>query len=309
MFNLKNLTKKIKNKKLKGNISLLVILILLATSVITLLSINQIQRLITYWNQTFNYFRAYYLAKAWTELWLAEVYNRGDGFNHSVTGGNSIVTWNLVWDYSGFNPYFNMTISWSFLYLTNDIRESEECLDENRIRLETGAGVMLSLFSDITKWTKKILTWWEPEIKAMNKEEIKKLQLEKDSPSANNSLTFAFFTYKLTNNEEGEDDYTIDDIIVEKGKDPKDLNSFLSSDAKYLVDSTDTNTKKYLTIKNSWEEPVEFCITIKSKDIPIPYSNSLITVVWHYGGTEVGIQSIVKKWVPDWTLNVWGKEE
>jgi ABC-type microcin C transport system permease subunit YejE len=67
---------KIRNKRLKGNISLLVILILLASSVIALLSINQIQRLISYGNMTFNYFRAFYLAKAGTELGLTEVYNR-----------------------------------------------------------------------------------------------------------------------------------------------------------------------------------------------------------------------------------------
>ena len=36
----------------------------------------------------------------------------------------------------------------------------------------------------------------------------------------------------------------------------------------------------------------------------IPYSNFLITVFWYYGDMEVGLQSVVKKWVPDWTLNV-----
>ena len=88
---MKRLISKIKYKRLKGNISLLVILILLASSVISLLSINQIQRLLTYWNMTFNYFRAFYLAKAWTELWLTEVYNSGDGFNHSISGDNLII--------------------------------------------------------------------------------------------------------------------------------------------------------------------------------------------------------------------------
>ena len=126
---MRKLLAKIRNKKLKGNISLLVILILLATSVITLLSINQITRLITYWNQTFNYFRSYYLAKAWTELWLAEVYNREDWFNHEVLSWSDIVSWNLVWNFAGFNPYFDMTISeWTdefniFPLPTNDIKD------------------------------------------------------------------------------------------------------------------------------------------------------------------------------------------
>ncbi len=58
------ITKSFIKKKLSGNVSLLVILILLASSVIALLSINQIQHLLTYGNMTFNYFRSYYLAKA-----------------------------------------------------------------------------------------------------------------------------------------------------------------------------------------------------------------------------------------------------
>jgi len=61
---MKNFIAKIRNRRLKGNVSLLVIFILLASSVIALLSINQIQRLLTYGNMTFNYFRAFYLAKA-----------------------------------------------------------------------------------------------------------------------------------------------------------------------------------------------------------------------------------------------------
>ena len=86
---MKRLLAKIRNKKFKGNISLLVILILLASSVIALLSISQIQHLITYWNMTFNYFRAFYLAKAWTELGLTEVYNRENWFEDEIKNTKS----------------------------------------------------------------------------------------------------------------------------------------------------------------------------------------------------------------------------
>lgn len=302
MFNIKNLTKRIKNKKLRGNISLLVILVLLATSVITLLSINQITRLITYWNQTFNYFRAYYIAKAWTELWLAEVYNREDGFNNKIPKESSIVSWNLLEEYSTFNPYFDTIITWSFKYLTNDARESNECNSWNTIRLGTGEWIMLSLFSDTTTETKKILSGWTDSnsISPLNKDKIEKIKLETPLYSSDPSkLTFAFFTYKYDNEIK---DYVMDDIIVKTDQNTNNLENFLKNDAEYLMDN---NSKKYLTIKNSgtWNEVYEFCITTENESL-IPYSNSLITTVWHYGDTEVGIQSIVKKWVPDWTLNV-----
>ena len=150
---MKKFISKIRNKRLKGNVSLLIIFILLASSVIALLSINQIQRLLTYWNMTFNYFRAFYLAKAGTELWLTEVYNSWDGFNDEILGGSSIVQDNLVWIYSGFNPYFTMNISWNFQYLTDDVRYTNNCDDDNnKITLGTWEWIMLSLFRDNTQW-------------------------------------------------------------------------------------------------------------------------------------------------------------
>lgn len=282
---MKKLIMKIKNKRLKGNISLLVILILLASSVISLLSINQIQRLLTYWNMTFNYFRAFYLAKAWTELWLTEVYNSGDGFNHSISGDNLIIQDNLVWTYSGFNPYFNMAITGRFFHLTEDIRKSDECGSWNKIKLATWAWIMLSLFSDDTgtRDIRKILSDNDADKKFSSLNSFKNLSFEGPIDS---ELTFAFFTYsgdEMTN------------IVVSTWK---NLWNFLNEK------SINAGEKWYLTIKNSWNEDVEFCI--KMGDELIPYSDYLVTVFWHYGDMEVGLQSIVKKWVPDWTLNVIG---
>lgn len=267
------------NKKLKGNISLLVILILLASSVIGLLSINQIQRLITYWNQTFNYFRAFYLAKAWTELGLTEVYYREAGFNHSINSWDAIVSWNLNEAYSGFNPYFEMTISGSFTTLTNDIK-NQSCDSWNKITLWTGEWIMLSLFFDTTSWLDTILSdsWTFKPMSWLNK-----LSLSGNNPE----LTFAFFKYDNNGN--------MDDVYVSTWT---NLSDFLSKN------SIGDGKKWYLTIKNSWSEEVSFCVYNNWNSIPS--SDSLITVRGNYGDMEVWIQSVVKKWVPDWALNVLG---
>ena len=274
------------NKKLKGNISLLVILILLASSVIGLLSINQIQRLITYWNQTFNYFRAFYLAKAWTELGLTEVYYREAGFNHSINSWDAIVSWNLNEVYSGFNPYFEIAISGRFATLTNDIK-NQSCDSWNKITLWTGEWIMLSLFFDTTSWFDNILSdSWNHE----NMSWFDKLSLSGNIAS---ELTFAFFTYWT--NSDGE---YMDNVVVSTWT---DLSDFLSKN------SIGNGKKWYLTIKNSGSSEVSFCVYNKW-DL-IPSSDSLITVRWNYGDMEVWIQSVVKKWVPDWALNVlWSNE-
>ena len=286
---MKKLLAKIRNKKLKGNISLLVILILLASSVISLLSINQIQRLITYGNMTFNYFRAFYIAKAGTELWLTEVYNSGNGFSQ-ILSGSSITTWNFLSGYEWFEPHFNMTITGSFATLTNDIR-NPDC-SGNKIRLTTWAWIMLSLFFDNNSTLPNILS---DNVGYKRFDYVNNLSL---NWTIDSELTFAFFTYKYDSEVK---DYVMDDIVVETWN---SLTSFFSN--PLVSNLVASENRRYLTIKNSWNKSVEFCITTNSDKV-IPYSDSIITVFWHYGDMEVGLQSIVKKQVPDWTLNVIGQ--
>lgn len=291
---MKKLLDKIRNKKLKGNVSLLVIFILLASSVISLLSINQIQRLLTYWNMTFNYFRAFYIAKAGTELWLTEVYHREAWFEHSVLSGDLIVTENLIWIYTWFNPYFNMNISWNFQYLTNDVRYTSECSGDNKITLGSWEWIMLSLFTDETSVIDDILTGTKES--NINKYDnisnvtLRDLQWEKNT-NTDKVLTFWLFSYDGSGN--------MTDIVVVETWDNR-LNSFLENNS--IINNDDK--RKYLTIKNprTWDEVVKFCV-YADRNL-IPYSDSLISVQANYGDMEVWIESVVKKWVPDWTLNV-----
>ena len=295
---MKKFISKIRNKRLKGNVSLLVIFVLLASSVIALLSINQIQHLLAYWNMTFNYFRAFYLAKAWTELGLTEVYYREAWFEDSVGSWDAIVTWNLIPLYSGFNPYFTMDISWSFLHLTDDVRYTDKCDGDNRITLGTWEWIVLSLFFDKTEWLDKILTWTKQnEINNNIKEwpdfRISELQIE----NIKKDWGFQHFTFWLF---DYGDNWDMDKIYV-KTWDENSLNDFLEN-----INNMTESKRRYLTIKNPGtnNETVSFCITTNSHNQLIPYSDSLIRVRWNYDNMEVWLQSVVKKTTPSWSLNV-----
>ena len=280
---------KIRNKRLKGNVSLLVILILLASSVIALLSINQIQHLISYWSMTFNYFRAYYLAKAWTELWLTEVYNREAWFEHTIDSGDYIVTENLVWIYTGANPYFTMNISWNFQYLTDDVRYTNECSGGNKITLGSWEWIVLSLFIDKTK-DNKIFSG-PSDIERLDDNVIRDLKLFGEEKNWDfKHYIFWLFDY-------GDNLEDMWNIIV---KTWTNLDTILTDD-----NIKNLKTRRYLSIKNpwTWNEVTSFCITT-NKPTLIPYSNALITVRGNYGDMEVWLQSVVKRTSPDWSLNV-----
>ena len=299
---MKKLLAKIRNKRLKGNVSLLVILILLASSVIALLSISQIQHLITYWNMTYNYFRAFYLAKAWTELGLTEVYYREAWFENTINSWDAIVSWNFTGANSGFNTYFTMNISWNFQHLTNDVRYTNECDVGNRITLWAWEWIMLSLFKDVTTGcTNTILTGYS-NIKKMGNDVIQNIEMENTEWSW---WTIRYFTFWLFDYNTGWD---MNNITV---KTWDNLNIFLKNVFSGAMKNFGSGSEHaYLTIKNpwTWSETVSFCIHDKEskrkENKVIPYSNSLITVRGNYADMEVWLQSVVEKEVPFWAMDV-----
>jgi hypothetical protein len=248
---------------------------------------------------TFNYFRAFYLAKAGTELGLTEVYNRDNWFEDKIINKKNsdgtinfekIIEDNFLWkdnEYEWAKPYFDMEIKSRFKLITDDIRNTNTC-NGNEITLKPEDAdnpwewIMLSLFKDKTSTRNEILN---PEKK--NLEQLSNYQeLEMKWIIWAKDFTFWIFWYK---------DGDMKDIKVKKTDNLKD----------FLKDNPldwDYNLTKYLTIKNSWTETIKFCLYMGWK--VIPYSNSLITVRGHYWDMEVGLQSIVKKEVPAWSLDI-----
>ena len=195
--------------------------------------------------------------------------------------------------YSGFNPYFTMNISWDFKFLTDDVRYTNECSGDNKITLGTWEWIMLSLFNDTTSWISAIITWTnESNIKWLSDNFIKNIEIYWKTTEWN----FKYFTFWLFNYNKNWDMWN---IFVKTGN---YLNEFLW----YYISKVGWD-RRYLTIKNpwTWNETVSFCIYNKgNSNSPIPYSDLLITVRGNYGNMEVWLQSVVKKEVPFWAMDV-----
>ena len=233
---------------------------------------------------TFNYFRAFYLAKAGTELGLTEVYNRGDGFEWKVTDSEhkNIITNNFLWEdkkYEAFNPAFTMEIKSIFQTITNDIR-NQNCND-NEIILKEWEWIMLSLFKDTTSDLNDIFTPWSSSYESYK--DIQNLKFDWI-----HQWTFTFWLF-------GYDDKNRENMVDFKVKGSQnDLSNFLTNNI--------SGTYKYLTIKNSWNSVAKFCISSDWEEIP--YSSSIITVRGNYGDMEVWLESVVKKSTPSRSLDV-----
>lgn len=132
------------NRILKWNVSIMVILILLACSLMGILTVVFLNSLITYTDDTYSYHKSYYIAKAWLELALTEIDNSAMWFSHTIETGDFINANNFecVW------CYFTSRILWRSWLISNNFWEDTECTVENALVLNPWQSLTIPMFYD-----------------------------------------------------------------------------------------------------------------------------------------------------------------
>ena len=280
-------------RKAKGNISLLVIFVLLSTSLLALLALSQIRNLMAYGNTTYNYFRAHYLAKAGLELAITETFIRDAGFGANVTAEDAIVTLNfLTAENEARDPYFESEIQGRFQLLTNSVKESAKegitCSATNKITLAQGESVVAPLFYDHAGESKKHSNYLAKKTQVSPMGNISSIAIKDRTPG---ELTFGVFAFS------GEAMETMISMASAHGTELSTF--FLGAAVKKVIEldtRSDPTIRKFLTIVNSSSSTVSFCI-FSNKDA-LASQDTLITVRAHYGDTEVGMQAILSEPFP-----------
>lgn len=135
-------------KKRSGNISILVIFVLLASSLLGVLSMNFVQQMMKQSAAVTSYYKAYYLSKAWIELWLTAIQHRGIWFQYTVNTGDALVRDNF---FSGYTYSLFTTISGTASLLSQKFWQSSGC--DFPYVLSGGESLIIPLFRDTTPWT------------------------------------------------------------------------------------------------------------------------------------------------------------
>ena len=131
------------NKILKWNVSIMIILILLACSLMGVLTVVFLKSLITYTDDTYSYHKSYYIAKAWLELALTEIDNSAMWFSQYIESGNVINNnFECVW------CHFTSHIQWRSRIISNDFWENPICTDENALILQQWQSLIIPMFYD-----------------------------------------------------------------------------------------------------------------------------------------------------------------
>ncbi len=133
----------------RWNISILVIFVLLASSLLGVLSMTFVQQMMKQSAVVNSYYKTYYLSKAWIELGLVQIKHRGIGFDYTVNTGDQIVFDNFLCEP---NCSLSTNISWTASLLSKKFRQENGSGCEFPYALSGGDSLIVPLFRDMYSW-------------------------------------------------------------------------------------------------------------------------------------------------------------
>jgi len=169
----------------RWNISILVIFVLLASSLLGILAMNFVQQMMKQSALVYSYYKTYYLSKAGIELGLVEIGHRGIWFEYTVNTGDAIVLDNFSlssWSYA-----LSMNISGMSSLLSQKFWQGSGC--EFPYVLNGGESLIVPLFRDTYTWS--VAETFVPEIVYQNLADLfKNEKIDIESLSPPDSVTF-----------------------------------------------------------------------------------------------------------------------
>lgn len=287
-----------KNRILKWNVSIMVILVLLACSLMGILTAVFLNSLITYTDDTYSYHKSYYIAKAWLELALTEIDNSSMWFSHIIESGDSINESNFecVW------CHFTSRIQWRSNLVSDDFWESNECNDETALVLQPWQSMTIPMFYDNASGFDEIFSnedsisrLWVNSTDRYNL----KLQCIKNCSNSILNVWVVFQTWSLT--------WDISwDYLYMTGISAADQNFFQTYFTKfdtYYVDYVWGNVGyyPYIVISNSENKEISFCV--KHEDIQWPTTKYFMSSLWEYMWKTVWLQAVYAQPTPSFFIN------
>ncbi len=288
--------------KIKGNISILVILVLLASSLIWVLTMNFLKQMISYTNDAYSYHKSYYFAKAGLELALVQVDNSGIWFSNILSGKDSIFSDNFVCD----NCWFDVDIKWLTQYLSNKFWLSTGCDDNTAFFIKWWESIIIPMFSQRSPISNYSVF-------------DQNIQYNFDLLKYRNYMTFVKnqpynWNINLWLIILSGDDIQRDFLFIKSYDTTQDVfqKYFKEFDDFYWDLLNKNNYFSYVIISNSSQEDLSFCVRLDDfnqwwvlKSAFLPTMNFFISSIWNFMGRDIGLQAIYGQPVPSFLANTY----
>ena len=281
--------------KFKWNISVMILFILIASSLMWLLAMYFVRQLVWYSGLIHNYYKSYYISKAGLELGLVET-NINPVWLNSVVLLSGDINDNFECDTEAKDCWFKMNVIWQTTGLLSDnFWLGAGCTDETAFVLWTGEQMLIPMY---------ITDSWKS-----HKDNLSKLHFNTDILTnilTKNRLYFAFSwdidpvdtTINLWIIPVNSDTWKIDNywrFFMTWSLDQNSIKTFFDK-YKTLKESV-TNTLlenhyiHYLLIWNDNDKVIKFCINVKNEnnsDRKLAMQKYYIESVWFYRDDVVG---------------------
>lgn len=276
----------------KWNISILVIFVLLASSLLGVLSMNFIQSMMKQSATTYNYYQSYYLAKAGVELGLTELGHRGVGFEQTFAD-SGFVQKNFL---CGKRCDLTFALSWTSSYLSQQFRTDTTC--KFPFVLSGGGSLIIPVFKDIFSWS--LSDGFSQKISYQNL--YKELRKANIIPSADSPVTFGMVVLSW-------EELASDGIFFQSGSLDGWLQSFLTAfDTQFRepqgissLDRRDISPYRFFfMISNPSDKDISFCVNVPWA---LPTQQYYLQSQWTYDSQKLWLEAIYKQPIPDFLLN------
>lgn len=276
------------HKKLKWNILILVILVMLTVAMMGLLTMSFLKQMFSYTINLDWYYKSYYLSKAWLELALTEIDNSDIWFTNHITWTDNIFTQNLCqnWDCS-----VDLHIRWRWNFLSERFFESTGCTSDSAFTLSDWESFALPLFFqkswlsnyDILQWLGNTQTQYV--IHSLWTIKLYFPNTPQWDSKLNLSLVFSWLEQQL------------DNLYIAGYPMDKDTISNYNNELRsnWINVEKIRDSKVYLMIWNANSYPVSFCF---NSQVELPATKFYVVSLWNYQWKYVGMQAIYAQPIP-----------
>lgn len=272
------------HKKKGGNITILVIFVLMASGIIGILTMHFVRQ-IMYYNGVINaYYKSYYLARAGLEISLTQITERGVWFDYSIQKGDAIIKDN-------FSCHDNCSVSTEIFgksaYINQNAWTETGCNEKNMFVLKRWESLMLPLFIDNFKETNNVASSLSGlNYKKQFPNDLRFDYLNQWSQAKNYSLWLIAEWVPVLSRQYNDTDYN------------NNFTEFLWQD---YIDAERRSLLNYFLISNSADEnddkDLRFCLHVKNSstrnvELPLPYSH--IKSIWTYQNKSIWLEALYK---------------
>lgn len=289
----------LKNKD--WNISILVIFVLLASSLIWVLTMWFLKQIVSYTNDLYQYNKAYYFSKAWLELSLSQVDLAKVWYSNSFSGQSLVFKDNFICN----SCWFDVGILGKSKYLSEKFWLTTGCDDSNSFVLSGWESLVLPMF--FQKKSPSLFSFFQWEFSYNNNllKYINNLKFVKNQPyNWKVNLWFVVLDWNDVNR-----DY----FYVKSYDTTKDVfYRYFQDFYDFYPDFDYKDYLSYVIISNSEIENLSFCLSFESsfeaglaQDVYLSASDFFVSSLWNFMWKTVWLQAVVSQPIPDFLTNTY----